>query len=784
MRITIIGAGPAGLYFAILTKKANPEVAIKVYERNKVDDTFGFGVVFSDQTLDNFEAHDAESYAQITRAFAYWDDIEINFKGTKYRIGGNGFCGCSRRTLLLILYERARALGVEFAFEHEIDDIEELARQSDLVVLADGVNSKFRDRFAEHFRPAVDLRPNKFAWMGSTAALDAFTFAFEETKDGVFIAHAYQYEEGRSTWIFETDAATFDRAGLGALDEAESARAMERVFYRQLAGHRLLTNRSLWRNFPMIRNARWVKDNVVLLGDAKATAHFSIGAGTKLAMEDAISLHEAMTKNGTIAAALTAFESGRREEVERTQHSADVSLVFFEHLSRFWNFDPIQFAFGVMTRAKAITYDNLRLRAPAFVDEIDRHFAREVEARGFAVDTATPKPPMFQPFRLRDMTLANRVVVSPMCMYSATDGVPGDWHLVHYGARAVGGAGLMFTEMTNVSAEGRISPGCTGLWNDTQEAAWKRIADFVHSQSAAKFCLQIGHAGRKASTQFMWQEDVHPLEEGNWPVMSASPLPYLAESQVPREITRADMDAIAEAFVATTLRAERAGFDMIELHAAHGYLLASFISPLTNRRLDEYGGSLENRLRFPLEVFRRMREAWPAQKPMSVRISATDWAEGGITGDEAVVIAEAFAEAGVDLVDVSTGQTVQEGRPVFGRMYQTPFSDQIRNEAKVATMCVGNITTADQVNTILAAGRADLVALARPHLLDPAFTLRAAAWYGVTDVACPPQYWIARDQLLRNFKRDRQELDDLKRALKPKSHGDTVVVPPGLRRAG
>ena len=784
MRITIIGAGPAGLYFAILTKKANPEAAITVYERNKADDTFGFGVVFSDQTLDNFEAHDAETYARITRAFAYWDDIEINFKGTKYRIGGNGFCGCSRRTLLLILYERARALGVEFAFEHEIDDIEELARQSDLVVLADGVNSKFRDRYAEHFRPAVDLRPNKFAWMGSTAALDAFTFAFEETKDGVFIAHAYQYEAGRSTWIFETDATTFDRAGLGALDEAESASAMERVFHRHLAGHRLLTNRSLWRNFPMIRNARWVKDNVVLLGDAKATAHFSIGAGTKLAMEDAISLHEAMTKNGTVASALTAFASGRREEVERTQHSADVSLVFFEHLARFWNFDPIQFAFGVMTRAKAITYDNLRLRAPAFVDEIDRHFAREVEARGFAVDTATPKPPMFQPFRLRDMTLANRVVVSPMCMYSATDGVPGDWHLVHYGARAVGGAGLMFTEMTNVSAEGRISPGCTGLWNDTQEAAWKRIADFVHSQSAAKFCLQIGHAGRKASTQFMWQEDVHPLEEGNWPVMSASPLPYLAESQVPREITRADMDAIAEAFVATTLRAERAGFDMIELHAAHGYLLASFISPLTNRRLDEYGGSPANRLRFPLEVFRRMREAWPAQKPMSVRISATDWAEGGITGDEAVVIAEAFAEAGVDLVDVSTGQTVQEGRPVFGRMYQTPFSDQIRNEAKVATMCVGNITTADQVNTILAAGRADLVALARPHLLDPAFTLRAAAWYGVTDVACPPQYWIARDQLLRNFKRDRQELDDLKRALKPKSHGDTVVVPPGLRRAG
>jgi anthraniloyl-CoA monooxygenase len=450
-------------------------------------------------------------------------------------------------------------------------------------------------------------------------------------------------------------------------------------------------------------------------------------------------------------------------------------------LSRFWNFDPIQFAFGVMTRAKAITYDNLRLRAPAFVDEIDRHFAREVEARGFAVDTATPKPPMFQPFRLRDMTLANRVVVSPMCMYSATDGVPGDWHMVHYGARAIGGAGLMFTEMTNVSAEGRISPGCTGLWNDEQEAAWKRIVDFVHAQSAAKICLQIGHAGRKASTQFMWQDDVHPLPEGNWPVVSASPLPYLPESQVPREITRADMDAIVADFVATTLRAERIGFDMIELHAAHGYLLASFISPLTNRRADEFGGSLENGLRFPLEVFRRMREAWPAQKPMSVRISATDWAEGGITGDDAVLIAAAFADAGVDLIDVSTGQTVDNARPIFGRMYQTPYSDQIRNEAKVATMCVGTITTADQVNTILAAGRADLVALARPHLLDPDFTLRAAAWYGVSDVACPPQYWIGRDQLLRNAKRDREELEDLKRKVRPKSRGG--LAKPDLRHA-
>ena len=770
MKISIVGAGPAGLYFAILTKKANPDAAITVYERNRVDDTFGFGVVFSDQTLDNFETHDPESYQAITRAFAYWDDIEINFKGSKYRIGGNGFCGCSRRTLLLILYERARDLGVEFQFQTEIADIEPLRQSSDLVVLADGINSRFREQFRDHFQPEVDLRPNKFAWMGSTNELDAFKFAFEETEHGVFIAHAYQYEAHASTWVFETDAETFERAGLGKLSEAESARAMERIFAKHLDGHKLLINRSMWRNFPMIRNKRWVKDNMVLLGDAKATAHFSIGAGTKLAMEDAMALHVAFAKHRAVAVSLSAFESERRDEVERTQHSADVSLVFFERLPRFWDFEPNQFAFGLMTRAKAITYDNLRLRAPEFVDDVDRHFAKGVAAQGFTVATNQPKPPMFQPFRLRDMVLANRVVVSPMCMYSAIDGVPNDWHMVHYGARAIGGAGLLFTEMTDISAEGRISPGCTGLWNDKQEAAWKRIVDFVHTTSAAKVCMQIGHAGRKASTQFMWEEDAHPLPEGNWPIVSASPLPYYPESQTPRPLARADMDKLVEEFVATALRADRAGFDMIELHAAHGYLLASFLSPLTNFRTDEYGGSLENRLRFPLEIFRRMREVWPKHKPMSVRISATDWAEGGNTADDAVAIAAAFAEAGVDLIDVSTGQTVSDARPIFGRMFQTPFSDQIRNDAGLATMCVGNITTADQVNTILAAGRADLVALARPHLMDPNFTLRAAAWYGVSDVACPPQYFAGRDQLLRNSKRDREDLEDLKRKVKPKSH--------------
>jgi anthraniloyl-CoA monooxygenase len=771
MKTAIIGGGPAGLYLAILLKKQWPDTDVTVYERNRADDTFGFGVVFSDATLDNFEKYDLPSYQRITREFAYWDDIAIHFKGTVHRIGGNGFCGCSRRTLLLILRDRAAELGVTLRYEVDVDD-ESLFADADLVVIADGINSRFRERHAEHFQPEVDWRPNKFAWMGSTRPLDAFTFIFQETEWGPFIAHAYQYEAGRSTWVFETDPETFARAGLEQKTEAESAALMEQIFGWFLQGHKVLTNRSIWRNFPMIRNKRWVLGNRVLLGDAKASAHFSIGSGTKLAMEDAIALYEAFLRERTVAGALAIYETGRREEVEKTQHAADVSLVWFEHVARFWDFDPVQFAFGVMTRAKAITYDNLRLRAPEFVAEVDRTFARQVRARGFDVSVDRPAVPMFQPFGLRDMTVANRVVVSPMDMYCATDGVPGDWHLVHYGARATGGAGLIFTEMTCVSPQARITLGCTGLWNDEQEAAWKRIVDFVHAHSAAKICLQLGHSGRKGATKLMWEGIDRPLEEGAWDICSASPIPYFPDSQVPREVTRADMDEIKAQFVAAAERGERAGFDMLELHCAHGYLLASVLSPLTNRRADEYGGSIENRLRFPLEVFDAMREVWPAHKPMSVRISATDWAEGGLTGDDSVEIAGAFAQHGVDLVDVSTGQTVREARPIYGRMFQTPFSDQIRNEARVATMCVGNITTADQVNTILAAGRADLVALARPHLVDPFFTLKAAAWYGAADIHCPPQYLAGKDQAFRNAVRDRQDLDDLKIKAKPKTRAE------------
>ena len=770
MKIAIIGGGPAGLYAAILLKKQRPQAEITIYERNRADDTFGFGVVFSDATLDNFEKYDPPSYRRITQEFAYWDDIAVHFRGTVHRVGGNGFCGCSRRTLLLILQERARELGVTILFETDIDDEGRFA-DADLIVLADGINSRFRDKHIDHFQPQIDLRSNKFAWMGSTKPLDAFTFIFQETEWGPFIAHAYQYEAGRSTWIFETDAESFQRAGLEGLSEQQSADRMAEIFGWFLDGHPLLINRSMWRNFPMIRSQRWVKDNMVLLGDAKATAHFSIGSGTKLAMEDAIALADAMAQSLSVDAALQTYEHGRREEVEKIQHAADVSLVWFEHVDRFWDFDPVQFAFGVMTRSKAITYDNLTLRAPEFVREVDMAFAKQVRAKGFDVDIDKPAAPMFQPLKLREMQVGNRAVVSPMCMYSAKEGVPGDFHLVHYGSRAIGGAGLIFTEMTCVGRDARITPGCTGLWNDEQQAAWTRIVDFVHANSAAKICLQLGHAGRKGATKLMWDGMDRPLEQGGWDTISASPLPYFPDSQVPREMDRAAMDGVKQEFVAAALRGEACGFDMLELHCAHGYLLASFISPLTNQRTDEYGGSLANRLRYPLEVFAAMRAAWPVHKPMSVRISATDWAAGGITGDDAVAVARAFGEAGVDLVDVSTGQTVRDAQPIYGRMFQTPFSDQVRNEARVATMCVGNITTADQVNTILAAGRADLVALARPHLVDPSFTMRAAAWYGA-DIACPPQYLPGKEQIFRNSVRDRQDFEDLKIKGKPKTRAE------------
>ena len=770
MKISIIGGGPGGLYFALLAQKAWPRWDITVYERNRPDDTFGFGVVFSDQTLDTFKACDVPSYEMIRRRFAYWGDVDVVYKGRTLRSGGNGFCGCSRVALLHILHDRCRELGVKLVFQKEIDSLADVPA-SDLIVVADGINSKIREQNKAHFQPSVDLRPNKFVWLGSTRPLDAFKYFFREAPEGLILAHCYQYEEGRSTWIFETDETTWRNFGFEGKSEQEMIETLQGVFAEELDGHSLLPNRSLWRNFPTIVNKTWVKGNAVLVGDAKATAHFSIGSGTKLAMEDAIALFEAIRKDSSVEKALSIYDTQRREEVEKTQHAANVSLAWFEHMRRYWAMEPQQFAFGVMSRSKQITWENLELRDPRFVREVNLWFSKKLVDQGFDIDLTNPPVPMFTPFRLRGMTLENRVVVSPMDQYSAVEGVPTDWHLVHLGSRAIGGAGLVYVEMTCVSPEGRITPGCTGLWNEEQRDAFKRIANFCHENSRAKLCMQIGHSGRKGSTQLGWGRMDHPLEKGNWPIVSASSIPYYdGVSQVPLELKSGDMKKIIQDFERSTQFAHEAGFDMLELHMAHGYLLASFISPLTNRRTDEYGGSIENRMRFPLAVFKACREKFPKEKPLSVRISATDWAPGGLSGEDLVALTRMLKEAGCDLIDCSTGQTVPQQKPVYGRMYQAPFADWVRNEVGIATMTVGAVTSADQVNTLLAAGKADLVALARPHLANPYFTLQASAWYQHHPQHWPRQYLTGRDQAFRNAERERAELTELRLRARPASH--------------
>ena len=779
MKVSVIGGGPGGLYFALLAKKAWPRWDITVYERNRPDDTFGFGVVFSDQTLDTFKAYDLVTYERIRRRFAYWGDVDVVYKGRTLRSGGNGFCGCSRVALLNILQDRGRELGEHLKFQREVADLDELAG-AELVVVADGINSRIREKYREHFQPSVDLRPNKFTWLGSTRPLDAFKYFFREAPEGVLLAHCYQYEPQRSTWVIEMSEQTWRNFGFDRKDEPQMISTLEGVFSEELDGHPLIANRSLWRNFPNITNKTWVREegkmSAVLVGDAKATAHFSIGSGTKLAMEDAIALFESFRKEGDVARALKHYDTARREEVEKTQHAANVSLAWFEHMKRYFRMEAPQFAFGVMSRSKQITWENLELRDPAFVREVHRWFASKVKDRGFDVDLENPPVPMFTPFRLRDMVLENRVVVSPMDQYSALDGVPGDWHFVHLASRAIGGAGLVYVEMTCPSPEARISPGDTGLWNEAQAAAFKRIVEFCHQNSRAKMCMQLGHSGRKGSTQLGWQRMDHPLDSGNWPLVSASPLPYYeGVSQIPREAHLADLKKITDDFVRSTRYAHEAGFDMLELHMAHGYLLASFISPLTNQRKDQYGGSIENRMRFPLEVFRACRAEWPQARPMSVRISATDWAPGGLSEQDLIALTRMLKDAGCDLIDCSTGQTVPHQKPVYGRMYQAPYADWVRNEVGIATMTVGAVTTPDQVNTLLAAGKADLVALARPHLANPYFTLQAAAWYQHLPQYWPPQYLPGRDQALRNAAREREELKDLRIKARPASH--EVVEP-------
>jgi anthraniloyl-CoA monooxygenase len=749
MRIVCLGGGPAGLYFSILAKKANPSWDLTVVERNRPDDTFGWGVVFSDKTMDGFKSIDPETHSAITQAFRHWDDIDVHFKGRTVTSGGHGFCGIARITLLEILQRRAKDLGVRLQFQTEVTDPAAYARAYDLVVASDGVSSVTRKLYEDVFRPNIQLRQNRFIWLGSRTKLDAFTFDFRETPWGWFNLHAYRFAEDWSTFIVEMPEKNWRAAGMDIMPLDQSLRLCENLFADRLQGEHLISNAhhkkgaDAWLTFNRVLCERWYHENIVLIGDAAHTAHFSIGSGTKLAMEDAIALARVLTEGGELAR----YQGEREIEALKLQNAARNRMEWFEDVERYVHLEPEQFAYSLLTGSQRIGHENLKVRDARYVASVERWLGQ----RCGVPDT---RPPMFTPFRVRGVTLKNRVLVSPMATYRAVDGLPNDFHLVHFGARAMGGAAMVFTEMTCVSPEGRITPGCLGLWTDEQRDAWMRIVDYVHKETDAKFALQLGHSGRKGSTRLAWLGIDQPLDALNWPLVSASALPYIeGVSAVPREATLDDLRCIREQFVAATRRGAAAGFDWLELHCAHGYFLSSFISPLTNRRTDQYGGALEERCRYPLEVFRAMREVWPADKPMSVRISAHDWVPGGNTGDDAVEVARLFKSAGADVIDCSSGQVSKAERPVYGRMFQVPFADRIRNEVGIPTIAVGNIFEGDHVNTIIAAGRADLCAIARPHLADPAWTLHEAAKQGYADLWWPDPYLNGKQQLERNLAR-------------------------------
>jgi len=758
MRILCLGGGPAGLYFAISMKLRDPDHVVTVLEQNRANDTFGWGVVLSDDALERMQKNDAKSTQAIRDQFIYWDDIAVLYKGQRTVSGGHGFAGIGRKAMLILLQQRARELGVDMRFETRFKSAEEYRKDYDLVVAADGINSVVRREYEADFQPDIDTRLCKFIWLGTHQKFnDAFTFIFEETRHGWMWAHVYQFDADTATFIVECSQATWDAWGFEDMTKEETVETCRQVFADHLDGNALMSNAdhlrgsAVWMNFPRVICTKWYHENVVLMGDAAATGHFSIGSGSRLAFDSAIALADYLHSEPDMQAAFARYQEERRLEVLRLQSAARNSLEWFEDVERYLGLDPVQFNYSLLTRSQRISHENLRLRDPEWVAHAERWFQAQA---GIATDTPV-RPPMFAPWKMRDMALKNRVVVSPMAQYKATDGTPGDWHLVHYGERAKGGAGLVFTEMTCVAADARITPGCPGLYTPAHEAAWRRITDFVHGETGAKICCQIGHAGRKGSTQLGWEEMDAPLVSGNWPLISASAIAWSANNATPREMTRADMDRVRGEFVAATEMADRAGFDMIELHAAHGYLISSFITPVSNKRRDAYGGTLENRLRYPLEVFAATRAAWPENKPMSVRISANDWVgAAGVTPEEAVEIARAFRAAGADLIDVSAGQTTPEAQPVYGRMFQTPFSDRIRNEAAIPTMAVGNIYEADHANSILMAGRADLVAVGRAHLADPYWPLHQGALIGDRLADWPLPYLAGRDQAWRLADRE------------------------------
>ena len=782
LKILCLGGGPASLYFSILAKKANREHEITVLERGDRDSTWGFGVVFSDETLKGFMDADAPSYRRIVEQFAYWGGIDTTIHGKTINSQGHGFCGMSRLKLLNIFHDRCDELGVDLRFNTDVSDVDELHTDDyDLVVAGDGITSILRERYRDEFGTSMDWRRNKFCWLATTRPLDDFSFIFRKNEHGWWWVHAYRYEEGMTTWIVETSEETWAAAGLDRATEDDTRAYCETLFAEDLDGHPIITNRSIWRSFPVVRNERLYYGNIVLIGDAVRSAHFSIGSGTKLAMEDAIALAGYLERcEGDVAGALAMYQDIRKDEADRLQRTAVVSLSWFEHIDRYAAVQEAeQFTFNMLCRAKRVTYENLRLRDAGYIAAVDAWFARDARAvTGFDdIDVDKPTVPAFQPFRIGKMRVENRFELSAMCQYCAVDGLPGDWHLMHYGQRAVGGVGLVNTEMLCVAPDARITPGCAGIWADEHVEAWLRIVDFVRANSRAKLCAQIGHAGRKGATCLPWDGGIdEPMREGAWEIVAPSALPYLPHSAVPREMNAADMDRVCSQFVNAVKNADAAGFDMIEVHLAHGYLLSSFISPYTNRREDEFGGAIGNRMRFPLRVLAAAREAWPADKPVSVRISATDWVEGGLSEQDMLAVARLAKDAGADIINVSTGQVAKEEDPVYGRMFQAPFADQVRNEVGIATIVAGNISSADQANTLLAAGRTDIVALGRPIMNDPHFVLKAAAHYGHSRQYWPPQYLSGKILAEALAGKDNEEMLELRRAAKPPNPGEALAI--------
>lgn len=769
MKIAVIGGGPGGLYFSILTKKAMPDCQIEVYERNKPNDSFGFGVVFSDETLSEFLSKDIQSYELIRSQFAYWDDIIIARDGKTVNASGNGFCGCSRKTLLQLLHQRCEEEGVVLHFEAEVDDLSKFDH-ADIIIACDGISSQIRTTFSKEFGTKIELKKNRFVWCGSTKPLDAFTYFFRNTPHGLIVAHSYQYEEGMSTWIFECSNETWEKHGFEVTNETDTIQKIETIFAEELEGHSLITNKSHWRQFPHVTNQKWSHKNIVLLGDAKATAHYSIGSGTKLAMECAIALSDAVIAHREdYQAVFEQYEKTRRTKVEMIQYAANVSLDWFENMDRHNQHPFYQFAFGCMTRSKKVTYENLRLRDKSFTDKVLEEFNIKNQ---FVTSSPVDMPAAFAKFKLRNVALQNRIVMSSMGQYSAKNGLVNDWHFQHYTSRAVGGLGLILTEMTAVSETGRITLGCAGIYNENQMVEWKRIADFIHKNTHTKIGIQLGHSGRKGDSKIPFGPEVsgEKFTGENWELISASAIPFNEGGIMPKEMTLADMDFVTSQFVQATINANEANFDLIELQAHHGFLLASFLSPLTNVRTDEFGGSIENRLKFPLRVFTEMRAVFPKEKPISVRISATDWSENGISEQDVITIATAFKNAGADIINVSSGNTVANQKPQTGRMWQVPFSDSIRNTVHIPTITAGNITDIDQINTIILNGKADLVALGKPLLLDANFVRHAQAYEQFQPDDIPNQYKMGISHLYPLKTSERKQTEGMKKALKPKSN--------------